>query len=128
MISISMCVHTLALNYSRGKHSQLRDGEREEAIYSRIGILQEGCESQGVHPLIHALAAIGGKVVRPHVGVLGLEGELLVDLVLGSAHRDAVRRKQYRAQKLFLLRTCEHTTQNQFLIALSFSLYMYVRV
>lgn len=61
-------------------------------------------------------------MVRPHVGVLGLEGEFLVDLVLGPADRNSIGRKQDRSQKLFLLGTCRctnththtHTPQTSF--------------
>jgi len=58
----------------------------------RARILQKRCQSQSIHPLVHALPTVSREVVSPHVRVFGLEGELLVDFVLGFADGNSVRR------------------------------------
>lgn len=58
----------------------------------RVRILQKRCQSQSIHPLVHALPTVSRKMVGPHVRVFGLEGELLVDFVLGFADGNSVRR------------------------------------
>lgn len=62
------------------------------ARYLRAGILQKRRQSQSIHPLVHALPTVSREVVSPHVRVFGLEGELLVDFVLGFADGNSVRR------------------------------------
>lgn len=65
---------------------------REYTRDLRAGILQKSRQSQRVHPLIHAFATVSREMVSPHVRVLGLEGELLVDFVLGLANGNSIRR------------------------------------
>lgn len=72
---------------------------------SGTGILQEGRQSERVHPLIHAFTVLRSKVVSPHVRVLSLEGELPVDLVFGSANGNPIRRQEYRPQEFLFLWT-----------------------
>lgn len=62
------------------------------AGYLRVGILQKRRQSQSIHPLVHALPTVSREVISPHVRVFGLEGELLVDFVLGFADGNSVRR------------------------------------
>lgn len=61
-------------------------------------ILKQGRQSQRVHPLVHALTAVGREVIRPHVRVFSFERELPVNLVLRFAHGNSVRWQQYRTQ------------------------------
>lgn len=58
---------------------------------SGTGILKKSRQSQRIHPLIHTFATIRREMVGSHVGVLGFERELSVDLVLGLAYSDPVR-------------------------------------
>lgn len=74
-------------------------------VHLRTGILQEGRQSERVHPLIHAFTVLRSKVVSPHVRVLSLEGELPVDLVFGSANGNPIRRQEYRPQEFLFLWT-----------------------
>jgi hypothetical protein len=69
-------------------------------------LLQDGGEAESVHPLHHELASVRREVVRTHVRVFCLEGELAVHTVLRRAGRDLVRWQQDRPQQLLLFGTC----------------------
>ena len=66
--------------------------------------LENGCQTERVHPLDHALLGLGREVVRPHVLVLGLERELLEDAVVLGDGADLVRGEQDGALDLVLVR------------------------
>jgi hypothetical protein len=68
------------------------DSKMHASYFLRAGILQQRCQSQRVHPLIHALAAVSGEMISPHVRMLCFEGELFVNFVLGLADGNFVRR------------------------------------
>jgi hypothetical protein len=75
------------------------------AVTVPTALLQDGGEAESVHPLHHKLSSVCRKVVRSHVSVLCLEGELAVHTVLRRAGRDLVRRQQDRPQQLLLFGT-----------------------
>ena len=69
----------------RGHPQMVRPRGREVRL-----LLHDGGQAQGVHPLDHGVLGLGRKVIRPHVLMLGLEGELPVDAVLLGHGADLV--------------------------------------
>ena len=68
-------------------------------------VLENGGQTEAIHPLDHAVLRLGSKVIGPHVGVLCLESVLSVHSVIFGERRDGVGRKQDRARHLLFVWT-----------------------
>lgn len=91
-VSTTVLFYTLSHNYCAFFSVSLLSKLKMHTENLRARILQERRQSQSIHPLVHALPTVSREVVSPHVRVFGLEGELLVDFVLGFADGNSVRR------------------------------------